>query len=120
MDIQFRKLDANGDGFATKAEIEVAERANAAALAAQRNRTLFNQLDKDHNGQLSPVEFAAMVGPETRPDAAPILTRFDTNRDGRVGLIEYRVATQANFDKLDVDKDGVLSIAEMRTGGIIK
>ena len=120
MDAQFRKMDTNGDGVVTRTEVEATERANAAALATQRNRALFAELDKNHDGQLSPAEFAAMAGPQTHPDAGPILTRFDTNRDGRIGLVEYRVVTQANFDKLDVDKDGVLSLAEMRAGGIIK
>ena len=48
------------------------------------------------------------------------MNRLDLNRDQKITLIENRTATLANFDKLDTDKDGVVSVAEMRAGGIGK
>ena len=45
-------------------------------------------------------------------DVGPLMGRFDPNRDQTVTLIEWRAATLANFDKLDVDHDGVVTPAE--------
>lgn len=121
MDGQFKTLDGNGDGIVTRAEIEATQKRAFAAIAAQRNRQLFAQLDKDRNGQLSTGEFAALAAiGQARPDAAAVLAMFDTNKDGRIALIEYRAATQANFDRMDADRDGIVSVAEMKAGGIIK
>ncbi len=120
MDAQFKKLDVNGDGTATRLEIEASQRQTLAALAGQRNRTLFAQLDKDRNGQLSAAEFAALAATPPAANAGPLLTQWDSNKDGKVVLVEFRTATQANFDRMDRDKDGIVSVAEMRAGGIIK
>jgi hypothetical protein len=49
-----------------------------------------------------------------------MLGREDGNRDGRISMIEHRTATLANFDRLDTDKDGIVTPAEMKAGGIIK
>ncbi len=46
--------------------------------------------------------------------------RFDTSKDGKVSLIEHRTATLANFDRLDTDKDGVVTGAEMKAGGVAR
>ena len=120
MDAQFKTLDGNGDNIVVKAEIEAAQQRTAAAISVQRNRALFAQLDKDRNGQLSAAEFRALANVQGRPDTTPLLTRFDTNKDGKIALVEYRAATQANFDRIDTDRDGIVSVAEMRAGGIIK
>ena len=47
-----------------------------------------------------------------------MLSREDSNRDQQISLVEDRVATLANFDRLDADKDGVVTSAEMKAGGI--
>ena len=120
MDAQFKSLDGNSDGIATRLEIETVQRRNATAVAAQRSRQIFAQLDKDRNGQLSAAEFAALAVTPPSPNAGPLLAGWDGNKDGRVALIEFRAATQANFDRMDTDKDGVVSVAEMKAGGIIK
>jgi hypothetical protein len=120
MDQEFRKMDADKDGKLTRAEIEAFQRAAAVAESAQRNRALFSQLDTDRNGQLSPAEFTKLsVSPPT-PNAAPVLAQADLNRDQQVTLVEYRTAKLANFDRMDADKDGVVSVAEMRASGLVK
>lgn len=116
MDADFRKRDANGDGMATRAEVEQFER-NAAIMQAQsNNRALFARLDVDRNGALSPGEFSALVKDPGTPDVGMIMQRFDTNRDQNISMIEYRAATLANFDRLDADKDGVVTDAEVKAG----
>ena len=121
VDAQFKSLDTNHDGVVTRAELEAHEQRAAAALAAQRAAALFAQADSDHNGQLSLAEFTRLAA-ATPPhvDVSATMNRLDLNRDQKITLIENRTATLANFDKLDTDKDGVVSVAEMQAGGIGK
>ena len=117
MDGEFRKIDADKDGQLARAEIEQYQRAAAIVSARSRSNALFARLDADRNGQLSAAEFARLPAAPPRVDASAML-RFDTSKDGKVRLIEHRTATLANFDRLDTDKDGVVSAAEMKAGGI--
>ena len=119
MDAEFRKMDADRDGVVTRAEIEASQRAAAAVEAARRNRALFAQLDADRNGQLSPVEFARATPPEP-VNAVPLITQYDSNRDGKVSQVEYRTVKLTRFDRIDTDKDGVVSVPEQRAAGLIK
>lgn len=85
----------------------------------RQNQVVFAQLDQDADGQLSPQEFAALANPAAIPvDAAPLMNQWDTDRDGVITLVEYRIATQANFDRVDSDRDGVVTDMEMRAAGI--
>ena len=119
MDGQFRKMDANKDGQLTRLEIEQFQKAIIVAAAQARNRQLFAALDTDKNGQISPTEFVRV--PMNTPAANPQqVLGFDSGRDGKVSLLEHRTATLANFDRLDTDKDGNVSLAEGRAGGVIK
>lgn len=118
MDAEFRKTDADKNGQLTSSEIEEYQKLQAAAQAEARNRALFAQLDTDKNGRLSKTEFAKMVYPVPAANAQPMLSRMDGNRDNQVSLVEHRTATQANFDRLDTDKDGNVTAAEMQAGGV--
>lgn len=120
MDAEFKKMDSNADSIVTRLEIDASQRRTLTALAIQRNRQLFAQLDKDRSGQLSAAEFAALAAEPPATNAGPLLAGWDLDRDGRVGLIEFRSATQANFDRMDIDRDGIVSVAEMQRAGIIK
>lgn len=117
MDAEFRKMDADKNGIVTRAEVEGFERAVSVLKAQAKNRQMFARLDADHNGQISPAEFARLALPQ-QVDAAPILARTDLNRDQSISLVEYRTATLANFDRMDADKDGIVTPAEMKAGGI--
>jgi Ca2+-binding EF-hand superfamily protein len=120
MDVQFRKMDADKNGQLTRTEIEQFQKLTAVAEAQARNRALFAQLDTDRNGQISPAEFAKATTPSTAANAQPMLARMDGNRDSQIDLIEHRTATLANFDRLDTDKNGIVTPAEMKAGGIVK
>jgi Ca2+-binding EF-hand superfamily protein len=120
MDGDFGRMDANHDGKVTKQEIEASQQAGAMREIMARNRSIFVQLDKDHNGQLSAQEFSAFHANPPAPNATPMLQHFDANRDGTITQVEFRAGTLANFDRLDVNKDGVVDAAEMKAGGIIK
>lgn len=118
MDSQFRSIDADKNGQLTRAEIEQHQQQSALAEAKARNRAQFAELDTNKNGQLSPAEFAKLTPPAAAANAGPMLAREDGNRDSQVSLVEHRTAALANFDRLDTDKDGVVTPAEMKAGGI--
>lgn len=118
MDVQFRQIDADGNGQLTAAEIEKFERSKALAEAQARNEALFDQLDANKNGQVSATEFAKLVREPAAVSAQPMLSREDSNRDSQISLVEHRSATLGNFDRLDSDKDGIVTAAEMKAGGI--
>lgn len=113
MDIDFQKRDLDGNGKATRIEIEEFTKRAATTKAQEQNRVLFQNLDTDRNGVLSPTEFAALVPAPKFIDVSAEMSRFDINRDQIISLVEYRTATLANFDRADVDKDGILSSAEL-------
>jgi Ca2+-binding EF-hand superfamily protein len=118
MDGEFRKMDEDKDGQLTAAEIQKFQERQAMASAEARNRAQFAELDTDKNGQLSPAEFAKLVTATPAANAQPMLSRMDGNRDSQVSLVEYRAATLANFDRLDIDKDGTVTPLEMKSGGV--
>lgn len=117
MDIEFRKMDADKNGLVATREIEDFQRIAAVAEAQARSRKLFSELDRDRNGVLSQVEFAAMQGLNPRPDPEPMLRRFDANRDRAISLVEHRAGTLRNYDRLDTDMDGLVTSAEIQAGG---
>jgi hypothetical protein len=121
IDQVFVAADANKDGFADRAELESAETRELNARKAyvlKQREAAFRQMDKDNNGQLTLQEFnAAIVAIPIKADATPVLTRFDTNKDGKVSLAENRAPALAQFDRADTNKDGVLSVAEQRAAG---
>ena len=43
-----------------------------------------------------------------------MLSRLDTNKDGKVSLAENRTPAMAQFDRADSNKDGSLSPAEQK------
>lgn len=117
MDAEFRKMDADKNGTVTRTEIEGFERAVSVVKAQAKNRQLFARLDTDRNGQLSAAEFSRLASPAPA-DAGPMLSRMDLNRDQSLTLIEYRTATLSNFDRMDSDKNGVVTPAEMKAAGV--
>jgi hypothetical protein len=118
MDAQFSKIDTDKDWQLSRAEIEQFEKDKALAEAQARNGVLFDQLDLNKNGQLSATEFAKLVTQPKAEGADPMLSREDGDRDGQISLVEHRTMTLANFDRVDTDKDGVVSVDEMKAGGV--
>lgn len=118
MDAEFRKMDGDKNGQASRAEIEQYQQLQAVSRAEARNQRQFAELDSDRNGQLSKAEFAKLVAPPPAANAQPMLSRMDGNRDQQISLAEHRAATLANFDRLDTNRDGNVSDAEMKAGGI--
>ena len=118
VDGEFKRLDANGDGKISKAEIQAAldkMMSNTAAELKKRQDEEFSKLDKDKNGQLSLAEYESGVKVTPKAGAADQrLQAFDANKDGVITPAEFRAKPLAEFDSLDTNKDGVVSEAEMK------
>ena len=121
MDAEFQRLDGDGNGMIVPAKIADSQRAAALAQALRQNQAIFAELDTDRNGTLIPQEFARLVNVQAIPtDPTPLINKFDNDKDGIITLIEYRVVTQANFDRIDTAHDGIATEVEMRAAGVIK
>jgi hypothetical protein len=119
MDLEFDKVDADKNGGVTAKELQDFTRIAAMAAARARNTAWFTALDADKNGQLSAVEFLKLPM-KLDPPPLPISLAFDSNRDGKVSKIENRSGTLSAFDRMDSDKDGIVTPAEMKAAGLIK
>ena len=120
MDIEFRKMDADKNGQVTRTEVEANERGVALGQARARALAKFAELDVDKNGQISPVEFNKLISGSPVVDGRPLIGKLDTNKDSQISLIEHRAGKLSYFDQIDSDKDGIVSVAEMKAAGVIK
>ena len=120
MDTEFRKMDGDKNGQVTRVEVESFERGVALGQARARAQAKFAELDTDRNGQISPVEFNKLISGTPAVDGRPLIGKLDTNKDGQISLIEHRGGKLSYFDQIDSDKDGIVSVAEMKAAGVIK
>lgn len=87
------------------------------AAQEQRRAAVFVRLDANHDGMLSLEEWSAGRQAAARQvrqrQIRQQLRRMDVNRDRAVSREEWR-GTPEVFDRLDADKDGKVTGAEMR------
>ncbi len=116
LDAEFKALDTNNDGRLTKPEVQAAivkRAAEAQAMLLQRQKDEFAKLDTNKDGRLTLAEYQAGTTISARDNAADIrMNALDSNKDGGITAAEYRAATLSQFDKLDKNKDGILSPQE--------
>lgn len=93
----FRKLDSNGDGTVTTAELE------QGALAR------WTRSDTNKDGKVTAEEFEAQFAAHKQER----FTKHDTNGDGQLERGELAKLPEERFTALDADKNGKLSQAEL-------
>jgi Ca2+-binding EF-hand superfamily protein len=119
LDTDYTDLDADKDGKVDAAEINARLKKSAEAeleVIKKDRDAAFAKFDTDGNGAISRAEFDVRAKLPTikEPDAKPFLDKFDANKDGGISKDEFREPTMTNFEKLDKDKDGTLSVAEQK------
>jgi Ca2+-binding EF-hand superfamily protein len=109
-DDAFKKIDTNNDGSMSAAELAAADAGNARRQLDAK----FTQLDTNKDGQLSKAEFLAATPQPAAlmPGISKTIATLDKNKDGKVTPDEFRAPQMAMFDRIDANKDGVLSDAE--------
>ncbi|MDB5687819.1 MAG: hypothetical protein JWR77_2408 [Rhizorhabdus sp.] len=84
-------------------------------------KSQFAEMDRNHDGAVSPAEFAAYRAKQAaQPDGGAGLFRVgshwfertDTNGDGRVTIAEAQVRPLQMFDMADANRDGTASVDE--------
>ena len=88
--MMFERMDADGDGYVTAAEMD----AFRPMMGAAQGRAAG-----------TPMGSGMMVMPAT-------MGMIDSDRDGSISAQEHAAAAKAKFDRLDVDGDGRITAAE--------
>jgi Ca2+-binding EF-hand superfamily protein len=101
-------MDADKDGIVTRAE-------HAAAMQA-----MFDRRDANHDGKLDATEMEAAPGAGhagmARHEGGGMKSGMRGDNDGTITAAEYAVIARARFARMDGDRDGYLSRAEMAEG----
>jgi Ca2+-binding EF-hand superfamily protein len=113
VDSNFDKGDTNNDGFLNRSEIQ-SMTSKALESLQPKLEAEFKALDKDGNGQISLAEFKAAAAAKLARNPDLTLSRFDSNKDGKVSGAEFRAPVMAAFDKVDANRDGKVTADEAR------
>ncbi len=86
----------------------------------ERSRASFTRMDQDGDGKVTAEEREAMRAQFGGGDgrgpgrAGGVMARADADGDGQVTLAEMEAQARARFERMDADKDGVVSADERR------
>jgi Ca2+-binding EF-hand superfamily protein len=98
--------DTNGDGLISRQE--------AAALPMLAKH--FDEIDTNHDGQLSKDELKAYFKAKREQMAAAWFKKLDTDGDGRISKAEAQANAPrlaAHFDQIDTNGDGFITPEEL-------
>ena len=99
--------DTNGDGMISRTE----------AAALPRIATHFDEIDTNHDGQVTMDELRAFHEQRRAARAAEHFKRIDQDSDGRISKAEAQAAAPrlfAHFDRIDANGDSFITPEEMQ------
>ena len=109
-----KRFDADRDSDLNVAEVNAGISLMQTTYEKQRRLAAeeFTRLDADRNSQVTPDEFLKAIPPTAplRTDAA--MSDYDSDHDGKITLAEFRARALAEFDRRDLNKDGVIQGTE--------
>ncbi len=118
---RFAKVDANGDGTISMAEFTAWQQQMGSLATDERGAV------GDRAGQVLEViapdlgsgrdDEDALLGNLIEPISGTLIARANTNYDAGVSLEELLAYEGAKFEAADTDKDGYLSMQELRPRG---
>ena len=137
----FARVDANRDGFVTKAEADAAVQAFRGKRAEKRTEPrehAFERIDVNGDGAITKAEWEAKQAKRQQRVAARdhdgdgradrtragghgmggfgghMFDMADANKDGRVSLQEAQAAALQHFDMVDTNRDGQITREERK------
>lgn len=93
---------------------------------AKNTDKMFERLDTNKDGKISPDEFAAFREGNAKVDAAAtkagkrgqrLFARFDKDKDGSLSRAEAGDVLAWRFKRMDKNNDGILTIEELQAKG---
>ncbi|HEY4544844.1 MAG TPA: hypothetical protein VIG90_00260 [Pedomonas sp.] len=107
---RFKKLDADGNGAVTLEEMQAAHDKRMAERAPREAREGKDGKERmAHHGKRG---FGHKHGFGGKSGFGPMGGKQDANGDGVITIEEFRAPALAWFDKVDTDRNGVLTAAE--------
>jgi hypothetical protein len=111
IDREIKMMDTNGDK-----KLTLEEHNNGA-------KAMFGKMDTDKDGKVTATEMTAaheqVTGNKARKSemsAAEKIKVIDTNSDGALSEVEHTTGARLMFEKMDTDKDGLLTRSEIMAG----
>lgn len=93
---------------------------------AKNTDKMFDRLDANKDGKISPEEFAAFRENNAKADAKVekagkrgqrMFARFDKDKDGSLSRAEANDVLAWRFKRMDANNDGILTIEELQAKG---
>lgn len=104
-DEHFAKTDTNNDNFISRSEFDAARADRAPGEHKMRKHKMKKHKMKKHHAKMSG---------DKKGHAKRMRQDTDANGDGTIDRAEYDASTQAMFNRIDSNKDGVLTKADRR------
>lgn len=116
---RFAKVDANGDGNISMAEFSAWQKQMGSAASDERSAfgDSGDQIADAITPRFGKDDDDRMLATVIEPITGTVIAKANTNYDAGVSLEELLAYEGAKFDAADTDKDGYLSMQELRPKG---